>query len=231
MASPSSSDSTSQYDIEFFFDPVCPFAWQTSRWVRMVVEQKGLSVDWRFISLALINGPEFYLDKRPGYRKGHERGRELLRVAAAARDAHGREAIGPLYAAYGEQLWMQDDGYSGAMRILGDRPTVEEALKRADLPTELADNIENGDWDAALREETELAFSRTGREVGTPIITYEPPDGISLFGPVISVVPEPEDAVRLWDAVTTLGTFPGFAELKRSMRDPLDVPAIINRAT
>jgi hypothetical protein len=227
MEPPSAPD---QYDIEFFFDPVCPFAWQTSRWVRMVVAQKGLRVDWRFISLALINGPEFYLDKRPGYRKGHERGRQLLRVAAAAREAHGREVIGPLYEAYGAQLWMRDDGYRGQMRMLDDHSTVVSALEAADLPTDLADQLSNDEWDTLLQEETELAFGRTGREVGTPIITYEPPDGISLFGPVISAVPSREDAVRLWDAVTTLGTFAGFAELKRSMRDPLDVPAVLARA-
>jgi hypothetical protein len=218
-----------QYDIEFFFDPVCPFAWQTSRWVRMVVEQKDLSVDWRFISLALINGPEFYMDKRPGYRKGHERGRELLRVAAAAREAHGRAAVGQLYEAYGAQLWMRDDGYTGQMRMLGDHPTVVACLEVAGLPVALADELSNTDWDPLLTEETETAFGRTGREVGTPIITYEPPDGISLFGPVISRLPEPEDAVRLWDAVTTLGTFEGFAELKRSQRDPIDIPAITAR--
>lgn len=218
-------------DVEFFFDPVCPYAWQTSRWVRMVVDQNGLDVDWRFISLALINGPEFYLDKRPGYRKGHERGRQLLRVAAAARSAQGREVVGPLYAAYGEQLWMQPDGYTSAMRMLDDRPSVEQALRDAGLPVALADHIHDESWDGLLQEETDLAFSRTGREVGTPIITYGPPDGISLFGPVISRLPSPEDAVRLWDAVTTLGTFEGFAELKRSERGPLDIPAIAHRPT
>ena len=94
-----------------------------------------------------------------------------------------------------------------------------EVLTAAGLPTGYADALDDDSWDELLDEETELALSRTGRDVGTPIITFQPPDGLSFFGPVISRIPDPGDAVRLWDAVTTLAAFPGFAEMKRSMRE------------
>ncbi|MFU8841828.1 MAG: hypothetical protein ACNA8R_14085, partial [Nitriliruptoraceae bacterium] len=99
-------------DIEFFFDPVCPFCWVTSRWVRQVQRLTSLTVDWRFISLAVLNDrPHAYDDKPDLYPVVHDLGRQLLRVAAAARDAHGPAAVGRLYQAMGEALWERpDDG-------------------------------------------------------------------------------------------------------------------------
>jgi hypothetical protein len=97
---------------------------------------------------------------------------------------------------------------------------VTEVLGAAGLPARFAAALDDASWDQLLEQETELALSRTGRDVGTPIITFEPPDGVSFFGPVISRVPSPADSVRLWDAVTTLATFPSFAEMKRSLREP-----------
>jgi hypothetical protein len=87
------------------------------------------------------------------------------------------------------------------------------------LPAELATAADDDRWDAELDAETELALSRTGRDVGTPIITFAPPHGVSFFGPVISRIPSDEEAVPLWNAVLTLAQFPGFAELKRSLRE------------
>lgn len=101
-----------------------------------------------------------------------------------------------------------------------------EVLDAAGLPRGYADALEDTSWDALLDEETELALSRTGRSVGTPIITFGPPEGVSFFGPVISRVPSDDDAVRLWDAVTTLAAFPGFAELKRSLREVPQLPIL-----
>lgn len=102
---------------------------------------------------------------------------------------------------------------------LGTVEMVSAALERAGISTEFASAVDDESWDATIAEETELALSRTGRDVGTPIITFQPPDGLSFFGPVISRVPEDADAVPLWNAVTMLAAYPGFAEMKRSMRE------------
>ena len=207
------------YDIEFFWDPVCPFAWITSRWVEQVAAQRDFSVDWRFISLRLINRDKDYATEfPPEYEFGHTAGLRMLRVAAAIRHELGREPLGRVVEAYGRSYWDQPQG-SGMSRRLSTAEHVSEVLAAADLPARFAAALDDDSWDDLLDAESELALSRTGRDVGTPIITFRPPDGISFFGPVISHVPDPADAGRLWDAVTTLAEFPGFAEMKRSLRE------------
>lgn len=207
------------YDIEFFWDPVCPFAWITSRWVEKVASQRDYRVDWRFISLRLLNKDKDYATEfPPEYERGHTAGLRMLRVAAAVRSELGREPLGSLVTAYGQSYWDQPPG--GGMRDhLSTDAHARTVLAAAGLPARYADALDDTSWDELLDSETELALSRTGRDVGTPIVTFEPPDGVSFFGPVISRVPSDEDAVRLWDAVTTLAGFPGFTELKRSLRE------------
>jgi 2-hydroxychromene-2-carboxylate isomerase len=207
------------YDIEFFWDPVCPFAWITSRWVEKVAAQTGYQVDWRFISLRLLNKHRDYeTEFPPEYERGHTAGLRMLRVAAAVRDELGREPLGAIVRAYGESYWDKPKG-SGMRAYLSTSEHAVEVLEAAGLPAGYASALDDTSWDPMLDAETEMALSRTGRDVGTPIITFRPPDGLSFFGPVISRVPSDEDAVRLWDAVTTLAAFPGFAELKRSLRE------------
>lgn len=207
------------YDIEFFWDPVCPFAWVTSRWVEKVAAQTGYRVDWRLISLRLLNKHKDYAtDFPPDYEHFHGAGLRMLRVAAKVRAELGREQMGPLYDAYGQAYWEQEKG-SGMRQRLGTEAHIRDTLAAAGLPTTFAAAADDTGWDSELEAETELALSRTGRDVGTPIITFEPPDGLSFFGPVISRVPSDEDAVTLWNAVITLARFPGFAELKRSLRE------------
>ena len=93
-------------DIRFYFDPVCPFAWMTSKWVRLVQEQRDYTVDWRFISLRLVNADVDYDSHFPAdYEVGHTAGLRLLRVAARVRAEHGRDAVGPLYAAFGARIF------------------------------------------------------------------------------------------------------------------------------
>lgn len=212
-------ESDPAYDIEFFWDPVCPFCWITSRWVEKVSAQTGYRVDWRFISLRLLNKDKNYAtDFPPEYEQGHTAGLRMLRVAAAVRHDLGREHLGPLVRAYGESYWDREQG-SGMRDHLSSPEHAKEVLEAAGLPVTYADALDDTSWDAMLDAETELALSRTGRDVGTPILTFRPPDGLSFFGPVISRIPSDEDAVRLWDAVTTLSEFGGFAELKRSLRE------------
>jgi 2-hydroxychromene-2-carboxylate isomerase len=207
------------YDIEFFWDPVCPFAWITSRWVEKVAAQSDYAVDWRFISLRILNKDKDYATEfPPEYEQGHTAGLRMLRVAAAIRGDLGREALAPLVTAYGESYWDKPKG-SGMRSHLSTTEHAEEVLTAAGLSTDYAKALDDTSFDRLLEDETELALSRTGRDVGTPIITFQPPDGLSFFGPVISRVPSDEDALPLWNAVTTLAAFPGFAEMKRSMRE------------
>jgi 2-hydroxychromene-2-carboxylate isomerase len=203
--------------VDFFWDPVCPWAWLTSRWVHEVIPLRGLQVDWRFISLAIVNEERDYQKEFPaGPTPGHNRGLELLRVAAAARSAHGAEAVGPLYTAFGTAIHREGraEDFDGP-----DRPGVAQALGSAGLPASLAEAATDSSWDKYIREDTETALARTGKNVGTPIITFGAPDGPSFFGPVISRVPAGEEAARLWDGVSALAYQPGFSELKRSLRE------------
>ena len=211
------------YDIEFFWDPICPFAWVTSRWVENVAALRNFKVNWRFISLSLLNEEKDYDKFPPGYKTLHAKGTAMLRVSAAARKQFGTDRMGPLYTALGESIWNRQPGDAAepqdAMAPIATTEHLSKILAEVDLPQELLAAADDASLDAELREETELALSRTGKNVGTPIITYRPPDGPSFFGPVISEPPEGDKALELWDAVLTLAEWPSFAELKRTKRD------------
>lgn len=219
-------------DLAFHFDPVCPFCWMTSRWVRQVQSLRGLDVDWCFVSLALLNDEdgEVYQGQSEHYRASHERGLELLRVCAAAREEHGSEAVGRLYQAMGEAIW-EHPGPAGpefddVLRHVGRGRDVTAILTAAGLPTELAGAVHDRSFDPVIRDQTENALEAAGGDLGTPILHFSPPTGPAFFGPVISEQPSDEDAVRLWEAVETLAHFPSFAELKRALRDAPDVPLL-----
>jgi hypothetical protein len=208
-------------DLHFYFDPVCPFAWMTSKWVRMVAAQREYRVDWRFISLRMLNAHIDYAARfPPNYEEGHTAGLRLLRVAARVRAERGRDAVGPLYEAIGTRIFdtsREVDPLSAAGQ--GSRAMLESLLPGVGLPAEHADALDDTSLDELLRTETEEALALTGRDVGTPILHFQPPGGTAFFGPVISRLPSPEDAGRLWDHIIGLAGFPGFAELKRSLRE------------
>lgn len=211
-------------DIRFYFDPVCPFCWLTSKWVRMVQTERDLSVEWRFISLRLINEHiDYDAHFPPEYEAGHTAGLRLLRVAARVRQEHGAEAVDALQAALGAHIFdtpPDDTSEEEANRERrGTREFLEPILHEVGLPTDLADALEDTSWDDVIRADGEEALALTGKDVGTPIIHFEPPDGVAFFGPVISRLPEPGRAGELWDHVIGLARFPGFAELKRSLRE------------
>jgi hypothetical protein len=212
---------TKQYDLHFYFDPVCPFAWLTSKWVRTVAAQRNYSVDWRFISLRILNAHIDYASHfPPNYEDGHTAGLRLLRVAARVRAEHGREAVGPLYKAIGTRIFdTSRDVDPLAASDQGSRRTLEPLLRDAGLPSDLAEALDDETLDDEIRAETEEALALTGRDVGTPILHFQPPGGTAIFGPVISRLPSPDDAGALWDHVIALTSFPGFAEIKRSLRE------------
>jgi 2-hydroxychromene-2-carboxylate isomerase len=207
----------SDTDIHFYFDPVCPFAWMTSKWVRQVIAERDYTVDWRFISLRLINAAVDY-DSHfpPGYEAGHTAGLKLLRVAARVRADYGRDRVGSLYEAIGTQVF---DTEPDERQDRGSRTFLEPILAHLGLPAALAGALDDSSFDAELQRETDEALALTGKDVGTPIIHFQPPDGVAFFGPVISRLPDQADATRLWDHVVGLAGFPGFAELKRSLRE------------
>ena len=215
-------------DIEFFWDPICPFAWVTSRWVTEVARQREYSVDWRLISLSILNEDANYDDFPEGYWELHNIGRRMLRVAQAVRDEHGSSATGELYTAYGSTIWYPDEDEDiDGMEVWGSDEHLAFALEMAGISEGFAGRAEDESLDDALRSSTQEALGRTGRDVGTPIITFHHDRGsTSFFGPVISQVPPAEDAVRLWDAVVALAEWPSFAELKRTKRDLLEFPEL-----
>ena len=220
-------------DIEFFFDPLCPWAWITSRWVVEVAEQRDLSVDWRFISLAMINevrlnatpeeAAELGIEPvRPGFPAVAAAGASLLRVAAAIRQESGNEAVGEFYTVCGNLLhkegrsaeFWSTDGTSDPTKV------VNEILAAAHVSPQSAAAAAQAEFDVVVRAETDLAFERTGKDVGTPIITFDTtrPNEATLFGPVINRIPRGEEALELWDAMWIVARTPGLAEFKRSLR-------------
>ena len=210
-------------DIHFYFDPVCPFAWMTSKWVRLVQSQRDYAVEWRTISLRLLNAHVDYdAHFPPEYEAGHTAGLRLLRVVHAVRAEHGPEAVGRLYEALGGRIFERpplDEQVVDGVDVRGTPEFLAPVLDEVGLPGDLVRTLEDESLDAAIRAETDEALSLTGKDVGTPIIHFRPPDGVAFFGPVISRLPDGEDAVRLWEHVVGLAGFPGFAELKRSLRE------------
>jgi 2-hydroxychromene-2-carboxylate isomerase len=203
-------------DLHFYFDPICPFAWMTSKWVRLVVEQRDYTVDWRFICLRVVNeNVDYDAQFPPEYKAFHLSGMKLLRVAAAVRAERGRPAVGDFYAALGSEMWDSNRRWADPASL----ELVEPLLAKLGLPAHLRDALEDDAFDEVLREETNEALTLTGKDVGTPILHFRPPEGAAFFGPVISRLPNPQQALELWEHVVALADFAGFSELKRSLRE------------
>jgi protein-disulfide isomerase-like protein with CxxC motif len=185
--------------VTFWFDPICPFTWRTSRWIRAVAPRKGASIDWRVMSLGIINeGTEISEQWRPAM----EWSRSAQRLLVAA----GPEGIEKLYTAIGTRR--HDNG---------EDPTEEllvAALADAGLPAELIERSHDESLDPAIRESHKLGQERVGTESGSPILAIG--DGPGFFGPVVVPIPEDESGDRLFDAVALLSTIPEFSELKRA---------------
>lgn len=205
-------------DLEFFFDPVCPWAWITSRWVTEVQQLRSYDVQWRFISLRFLNEEKMDYSKMPeGYKEVHAAGTQGLRVAARARAERGNDAVATVYTALGTSLHNREER---SLMVADAVSHIAVLLNAAGLPAEWAQSAHDESFDALIRTETELALERTGKDVGTPILTFHPGKAseASFFGPVVSSIPRGEEALKLWDAVETLATTSGVAELKRSLR-------------
>ena len=193
---------------DFWFDPICPWAWIASRWMLEVRKVRDVQVRWHVMSLAYLYE---WRDLPEDYRRRMDRAWGPARVVTAAVTQHGREVALPLYTALGTRF--HHDGRPQ------DRETVAEALAEAGLPAALADEMDSSRWDAQLKASHHEGMDQVGFEVGTPVIAVE---GVAFFGPVVSPVPRGEAAGRLWDGVRLVAGTDGFFELKRSRtRDPI----------
>ena len=193
---------------DFWFDPICPWAWIASRWMLEVERVRGVQVRWHVMSLSYLNEGR---DLPAKYRAVMDQSWGPVRVVVAAATAHGDDVILPLYTALGTRFH-----HEGRPK---DRATIEEALAEVGLPTALADAMDSEAHDEALRKSHHAGMDQVGYEVGTPVISVE---GVAFFGPVVSPIPRGEAAGLLWDGVRLVAGTDGFFELKRSRtRDPI----------
>ncbi|UED86373.1 DsbA family protein [Streptomyces profundus] len=194
---------------DFWFDPLCPWAWMTSRWMLEVEKVRPVRVSWHVMSLAVLNEPK--LDELPPeYAELLREAWGPVRVCIAAEQAHGNEVLGPLYTALGERFHHRG--------LEKNRATLVEALEEAGLPAELADAAESDALDTELRASHKVGIDLVGQDVGTPVISVPGADGepIAFFGPVVTPAPKGEAAARLWDGTLLVASTPGFYEIKRT---------------
>jgi 2-hydroxychromene-2-carboxylate isomerase len=193
---------------DFWFDPKCPFAWITSRWILEAAQVRDFAVDWHVMSLAVLNEDR---DIPADYRARLADAWGPVRILVAAEQAEGSDVLLPLYTAIGNRL--HRDG-----REL-DRALLAEAVAEVGLPASLVDAMDSEEYDEAIRKSHQGAIDRVGDDVGTPTIAFQ---GTAFFGPVLTRIPRGEEAGRLWDAATALAAYPHFFEIKRTRTGELD---------
>ncbi|MER5864644.1 DsbA family protein [Kitasatospora sp. NPDC002040] len=193
---------------DFWFDPTCPWAWMTSRWMLEVEQLRPVETRWHVMSLSVLNENREDLPER--YKTFLAAGWGPVRVLIAAAQAHGEKVLGPLYTELGTRFHNQG--------LPNERATVEAALIAAGLPVELADAADSTEYDEALRASHAEGITLVGEDVGTPVIAVDGPDGgrVAFFGPVVTPTPRGEAAARLWDGTLLVAGTPGFYEIKRT---------------
>jgi 2-hydroxychromene-2-carboxylate isomerase len=195
--------------VDFWFDPLCPWAWITSRWMLEVEQVRPVQVNWHVMSLAVLNEGKEDLPER--YQELMKQAWGPVRVAIAAEQKFGPGVLLPLYTALGNRFHLE--------KAPKDRATIEAALTEAGLPAELADAMDSTEYDEAVRASHAEGIDRVGYDVGTPVISV---NGTSFFGPVVTPIPRGDAAAKLWDGVMLVAQTDGFFELKRSRtRDPI----------
>jgi protein-disulfide isomerase-like protein with CxxC motif len=192
--------------VDFWFDPLCPWAWLTSRWIKEVEQVRAVNVRFHIMSLALLNAGKS--DISDDYRAFLAAAWGPARVCAAAAHHHGEEVLDRLYTELGTRFHNESRER--------DRATIEEALAAADLPTSLADAMSSEEYDDELTKSHHAGMDQVGDDVGTPVVSV---GGHAVFGPVVTPVPRGEAAGRLWDGVLLVTATPGFFELKRTRNE------------
>jgi 2-hydroxychromene-2-carboxylate isomerase len=194
--------------VDFWFDPSCPWAWMTSRWVDEVAEHRDLDVTWHIMSLAVLNEDK---DVTDDYRAFFPRALRYTRLVAAVQELHGQEFVKPLYDALGTRI------HPGGSKNPDE--VIPAALAEVGLPAELARYADSDEYDEQMRASHFDGINRVGQDVGTPVIAV---NGTAFFGPVISPTPRGEPALTLWDGVVAAASYDGFFEIKRTRtREPI----------
>jgi len=197
--------------VDFWFEPLCPWSWITSRWILEAQKTREIDVSFHVMSLVVLNEGDLphQLDDPEMMRKVWA----PVRVAMAAEQAVGRDVLGPLYTAMGQRI--HHAGNTGFHDVVARNfdDIIAESLHDVGLPAELADAATSTDYDDALRKSNGEGMDVPGAGIGTPTIHL---NGVAFFGPVFTRVPRAEQAARLWDAAVTVASCPDFWELKRA---------------
>jgi DSBA-like thioredoxin domain len=198
----SSSSKARKAQVRMWFDPACPWAWMTSRWLMQVEKVRDIDVTWRVMSLSVLNEKR---DLEEGYQALMDASWGPVRVIIAAQEEYGDKVVKPLYDAMGTRIHLR--------RIRDREVVIAEAVDEVGLPAELAKAAHQKKYDRALRRSHREGIDLVGTDVGTPVIAF---GDIAFFGPVVTPAPKGEAAGRLWDGCVLVAGTPGFYELKRT---------------